>query len=236
MSQIHYPFTQYINHFVKTPIKTIFDIGSRDLEEGIAFSNFYPNAQVYSIEANPEQKEICESKSKLYKNIHFHSTAFSSAVGSIDFYAVINEKVQKLPHETEAPNSNIGGSSIYGHDESYVRSVEKEEGIFRCTEKKYTIPSITFDKFCADNQIKEIDAIWIDCQGADLEIFRSGLEILKNTKIIHTETQYKTMYKNQPLYPEVKSFFESIGFAEVFNRFPKGVWETDLILVNKNIL
>ena len=63
MSQIHYPFTQYINHFVKTPIKTIFDIGSRDLEEGIAFSNFYPNAQVYSIEANPEQKEICESKS-----------------------------------------------------------------------------------------------------------------------------------------------------------------------------
>ena len=44
------------------------------------------------------------------------------------------------------------------------------------------------------------------------------------------------MYKNQPLYPEVKNFFEEIGFVEVFNRFSNGPWETDLILVNKNIL
>lgn len=236
MSQIHYPFTEYINHYIKTPIKTIFDIGSRDLEEGIQFSKFYPDAQVYSIEANPEQKKICENRVKLYKNIYFHSIAFSSVVGNIDFYAVVNEELQKLPHETKAPDANIGGSSIYGHDDSYIKSVEKEDGIFRCSEKKYTIPSTTFDKFCIENRIKEIDAIWIDCQGADLEIFKSGLEILKNTKIIHTEVQYKTMYKNQPLYSDAKSFFESIGFIEVFNRFPKGEWETDLILVNKNIL
>ena len=34
----------------------------------------------------------------------------------------------------------------------------------------------------------------------------------------------------------VKNFFEEIGFVEVFNRFSNGPWETDLILVNKNIL
>lgn len=236
MSQIHYPFTKYINSLVKTPIKTIFDIGSRDLEEGIQFSEFYPNAQVYCIEANPEQKEICETKAQAYKNINFYNIAFSSIVGDIDFYAVINEKLKKLPHEVEAPGANIGASSIYGHDESYIKSVEKEDGAFRCTEKKYTISSVTLDKFCADNKINEIDAIWIDCQGSELEIFKSGLEILKNTKIIHTETQYKTVYKNQALYPEIKSFFESIGFTVVFNRYPEGPWETDLILVNKNIL
>jgi FkbM family methyltransferase len=235
MSQIHYPFTEYIRNFVKTPIKTIFDIGSRDLEESIEFTKYYPNAQIYAIEANPEQKLMCENKAKLYNNINFYSTAFSSIIGNINFYAVINEG-KKLPHEIEAPDANIGASSLYSHDESYIKSVEQEDGIFRCTEKKYIIPSITFDKFCINNNINEIDAIWIDCQGSELEIFKNGLNILKNTKIIHTETQYKTMYKNQPLYPEVKNFFEEIGFVEVFNRFPNGPWETDLILVNKNIL
>ena len=236
MSQIHYPFTQYINHFVKTPIKTIFDIGSRDLDESIAFSAAYPDAQIYAIEANPEQKEECANKALNYKNINFYHTALSSVVGEIDFYAVIKEELKKLAHEQHPPGANIGASSIYGHDDSYVKSVIQSDGMFRCTEKKYKIPSTTFDKFCIDKGIKEIDAIWKDTQGSELEIYNSGIEIIKNTKIIHTETQYRKIYKGQPLISDTREFFNKIGFIEVFNRFPKGDWETDLILVNKKYL
>ena len=234
--QITNPFTNYINSYVKKPIEIIFDIGSRDLDQSIEFNHIYPNAKIYAIEPNPSQKEECKNKAKNYPNILFFPIAFSKSNAPIDFYEVVKEEVQKLPHETHAPSANIGASSIYGHDQSYVNSVIKEDGLFRCTERKHTVESQTLDSFCKAQNINSIDVIWIDTQGSELEIFSSGLEILKNTRIIHTETQYKTMYKNQPLYPEVKNFFEEICFVEVFNRFSNGPLETDLILVNKNIL
>lgn len=233
--QIQRPLTSYIGKYLNKPVEIVFDIGSRDLDQSIEFTSVYPNAKIFAIEANPEQKQECETKSKNYKNIDFTHTALSSVNGNIDFYAVIKEKLQKLSFESEAPEANIGASSIYGHDQSYIDSVVEEQGLFRCTERKYSIPSTTLDNFCLSKKIDFIDVIWIDTQGSELEIFKSGLNILRKTKIIHTETQYKKMYKNQPLYPEVKEFFENNGFEIVFNRFPNGKWETDLILVNKNI-
>lgn len=233
--QITNPFTSYISQYIKKPIEVIFDIGSRDLDQSIEFNCIYPNAKVFAIEGNPEQEEECKRKAANYKNIDFTFTAFSNKNGFIDFYAVIKEDLKKLPHEIAPPQANIGASSIYSHDESYINAVIQEDGLFRCTEKKYSVPSVTLDDFCLNKNITFIDVIWIDTQGSELEIFKSGLNILKNTKIIHTEVQYRTMYKNQPLYPEVKKFFEDIGFEIIFNRFPNGPWETDLILVNKNI-
>jgi len=234
--QITNPFTNYIDSYIKKPIETIFDIGSRDLDQSIEFNHIYPNAKIYAIEPNPSQKEECQNKAKNYPNISFFPIAFSKSNAPIDFYEVIKEELQKLPHETHAPGANIGASSIYGHDQSYIDSVIKEDGLFRCTERKHIVESQTLDNFCKSQNINSIDVIWIDTQGSELEIFNSGLEILKNTRIIHTETQFKKIYKNQPLYDDVKNFFESNGFKIVYDRYSNGPWETDLILVNERFI
>ena len=60
----------------------------------------------------------------------------------------------------------------------------------------------------------------MDTQGSELEIIKSSPNTFSKTKIIHIESEFRTIYQDQPLYPEVKAYLESIGFKEIYNRQP----------------
>ena len=44
----------------------------------------------------------------------------------------------------------------------------------------------------------------IDIQGAELLIFKSGLEKLKKAVVIQTEISFMTLYKDQPAWDEIE--------------------------------
>ena len=61
-----------------------------------------------------------------------------------------------------------------------------------------TVKSITLDKFCEDKNIKLIDFIWADVQGAEENLILGGLKTL-NTKVRYLYTEYsnKEYYEGQ---------------------------------------
>lgn len=61
-------------------------------------------------------------------------------------------------------------------------------------------------------EIDKIDFLKIDVQGAELEIFKSGLKHLKNTVAIQTEISFISLYEAQPTFGEVDIYLRSIGF------------------------
>jgi len=61
-------------------------------------------------------------------------------------------------------------------------------------------------------EIENIDFLKIDIQGGELEVFRHGVERLKDCLVIQTETEFLPMYKDQPLFSEVEQFLRSQGF------------------------
>jgi FkbM family methyltransferase len=61
------------------------------------------------------------------------------------------------------------------------------------------------------------DLIKIDVQGAELMVFQNATERLKAASVIHTEVEFLSMYRDQPLYGEVDLFLRSHGF--VLHRF-----------------
>lgn len=83
-------------------------------------------------------------------------------------------------------------------------------------------------------EIKDIDYLKIDIQGAELEVFRNGVDRLRDCLVIQTEVEFLPMYKEQPLFSEVEMFLRSQGF--VFHRFVE--WQNRIVrpmLLDKNI-
>ncbi len=52
----------------------------------------------------------------------------------------------------------------------------------------------------------------LDTQGFELPILKGASNVLKNVLCIQLETQFKPMYKNQALFPEIKNYLEENGF------------------------
>jgi len=66
-------------------------------------------------------------------------------------------------------------------------------------------------------EIKDIDLLKIDIQGAELDAFNGATNLLKQTVAIHTEVEFVPLYKKQPLFSDVDKKLRSCGF--LFHRF-----------------
>ena len=73
-------------------------------------------------------------------------------------------------------------------------------------------------------EVKKNDYLKIYIQGGELEVFRNGVNKLRNSLIIHTEVEFLPMYKGQPLFSEVEMFLRNMAFE--FHRFSPLVSKT----------
>lgn len=61
-------------------------------------------------------------------------------------------------------------------------------------------------------QIKNIDYIKIDVQGAELDVMRGGRRTLRGAALIETEVEFTHLYRGQPLFADVDAEMRSQGF------------------------
>ncbi len=81
-------------------------------------------------------------------------------------------------------------------------------------EERVSIPTVRLDDI---NEITIVDYLKIDIQGAELEVFRNGINRLKDCLVIHTEVNFLPMYEGQPLFSEVELYLRELGF--IFHKF-----------------
>jgi len=74
------------------------------------------------------------------------------------------------------------------------------------------VETITLDEWAQKYSIRKVDLLWLDLQGMELNVLKSGLEILKNVRVLYTEVSLVETYKNAPLYPEFKQWLADKGF------------------------
>jgi len=61
-------------------------------------------------------------------------------------------------------------------------------------------------------EIKDVDYIKIDIQGAELQAFRGAERLLSGTTVIHTEVEFIEMYEGQPMFSDVDLYLRARGF------------------------
>ena len=80
--------------------------------------------------------------------------------------------------------------------------------------ERLTIPTVRLDDV---KEITNIDILKIDIQGGELEVFRNGINRLRECLVVHTEVEFLPMYEQQPLFSDVDIFLRGLGFT--FHRF-----------------
>ena len=144
----------------------------------------------------------------------------------VDSDALETLNKNKGPNETYVPNAVYDGEE---HELKVCNArgmtsfLEPNTELLAClhgfpewgtVEQRISVPTVRLDDV---EEIESIDFLKIDIQGAELEVFRNGMNKLKDCLVIHTEVEFLPMYEGQPLFSEVELFLRDHGFT--FHRF-----------------
>ena len=194
-------FNSYLTQtFKNKEVEVIFDVGACHALESVELSKKYPNAKVYTFEANPVSYDVCLENTEGYDSITVINEAVNDYDGFCKFYPMDKEKTI-----TTWEDGNQGASSLYRANGQY-------DFIEKYVQYEIEVPCTRLDTFCERNGIDKIDIIWMDLQGAELKALQSLGSLLDTVQIIHTELEMNPMYEGQCLFSDVNEYLTNNGF------------------------
>jgi FkbM family methyltransferase len=185
---------------------TIFEIGACEGEDRIRYARIFPNANIYTFEALPNNIAHIKRNINKYeiKNVSVHNVALSFEIGSADFY-VSNGR----------PENAVESDWDYGNKSSSLLPPDKHTDLasFIKFNEKITVPTDTLQNFCKNNSIKSIDFIHMDVQGAELMVLQGAEDFIASVKAIWLEVSQIQAYKDQPLVDDINKFMNENNFV-----------------------
>ena len=214
--ELPYQNHESVLNFVKNLLPenvNILEAGGFDGTDTLSMKKFWPNSTVYVFEPVYENYQIILNKISGYKNIFAYPFAIN-----------IDYKYIEMLMSVNSINSNIEGASTILEIGEYMH----DYGLDFST--KIIVPSIPLDVWKKNYKINPIDFIWFDLQGAELIALKSGINLLKDVKVVYCELNFSEIFKNQVFFDELNSFMENNGFKLIASDFP-----LELINLNKNV-
>ena len=78
----------------------------------------------------------------------------------------------------------------------------------------------SLDSLIESQQLEAIDLLWLDLQGAELDVMRGSIKSLSIVNLIHLEVNRRAFYKFGATFPEVDKFLKTAGFELLKLRMP----------------
>lgn len=201
-------YFDFLDRIDDSKIRTIFELGSRDLQDAIKLSAYFDNSTVYAFECNPDCLEVCQKAfsdvdEKTKKRLYLIDKAVSSTDGQVCFY----------PFDLQLYD-NMGASSMLEIDFSN-RHPSDDDYNRQNPQKEIKVDGIRLDTFLKNYNLSNIDLLCMDLQGYELQALQSLGKHLTNVKYIITECSIKSTYKNGVSFQELKTYLECFGFHYV---------------------
>lgn len=88
---------------------------------------------------------------------------------------------------------------------------------------------------------RDVDAVKLDVQGAELEVLAGASETLRQCKVVQVEVSFRRVYEKAPLAHEIISFFATQGFriydiASFYKRHDRALLQGDMFFVRDDSL
>jgi|18_taG_2_1085343.scaffolds.fasta_scaffold00973_9 FkbM family methyltransferase len=179
-------YPSFLKHINVEDINIILELGAKDGMYTNRINEVYKPKFIYSIDANPESAQEIKKNQKKLDNVEHTAMALGPTRGNVPFYI----------------HPNGGSHSFYKHPEDPTREI--------------IVPCITLDTFCGIKNIKNIDLICADVEGAEPSIFKDQ-KILETTKYIITEVKFEEHFwgKDYPGIDELTDSLRPYGFHMV---------------------
>ena len=186
----------------------IFDIGACEGEDSIRYARLFPNSRIFTFEPLPENQSLVQKNFLRYgiQNASLEAYALCDRNGESDFFV----SSCKPPHLWEGEEWNYGNKSSSLLKPEPNASVDWLE-----FKKKITVRCRKMVSFCDENQIKQINFIHLDVQGAELLVLKGASNLLCKIDCIWMEVGEKPEYRGQALRAEVDKYMQENGFCLV---------------------
>jgi FkbM family methyltransferase len=188
----------------------IFDIGACEGESSIRYAKFFPAATIYAIEPLPKNFEWVQEHIRKYdtSQVKAFQTCFSNSVGEVPFYVSSGK-----PPAVEIENWDFGNKS------SSLLAPNQIKATHQWMEFKEVIKvqTTTLDLFCEQHQIRHIDFIHMDVQGAELMVLEGGSKMLPTIQMIWLEVEAIELYKGQPVKTKIEQFMQQQGYVKLID-------------------
>lgn len=227
-------YHDFLSKIDSNRIKTIFELGSRDLMDAIKLLDNFTESKIYSFECNPDclvecNKNILSLDEDKKNRLFLIDKAVSINNGEITFY----------PFDLLQYN-NMGASSILKIDFS-LRDKNDPQYNLKNPQKEIIVDGIRLDTFIDENYIENIDLLCIDLQGYELNAIKSLGDHLHKVKYIITECSIMSTYTDGATFSELNDYLTKYNFKYISsnkfkNNFPdltlSGFSEFDALFIN----
>lgn len=202
-----------ITELINKSNPTIFDIGCNDGAHTLMFYNMFPRASIYAFEPDPRAVEKFKQK---------------NIPGVILFEGVVSD----IDSVVEFHQCNIGT----GWDKS--GSILKPKTLLESHnwltwDRDIVVASTTLDNFIWMFNIKHIDFIWADVQGAEEKMILGGMNTFTKTDYLFTEYSIGELYEGATSKERILELLPNFDLVELINTNEYG---GDMLLKNKGIV
>lgn len=194
----------FLENISKHNIKTIVELGSRDLIDACALQKYY-GAQVYSFECNPDCLNACE------KNFQTFEPDVKNKICLIRNAVSLTDDIVKFYPFDLNQYDNMGASSMLKIDFNQ-RSTDDPDYGRMCPQKEIIVNGIRADTFMSKYQLSTVDLLCIDLQGYELNALKSFGDRLYDVKNIITECSIQSTYVGGATFIEVLEYLSQFGF------------------------
>jgi FkbM family methyltransferase len=87
-------------------------------------------------------------------------------------------------------------------------------------DEQIAVEVTTLDDWAREHDVPSIDLLWLDLQGAELDLLKGSPGCMATVAVIHTEVMATEQYEGVPLYPEMLAWMEQRGFGVAVEKRP----------------
>lgn len=176
----------------------VIEAGCFDGTDTINLANIFNKGHIYGFEPVSGIFKVLKNRVQNINNVSVFNYALDGECGEKDIYI-------------SSGMSNQSSSLLKPKDHLEVFPDCK----FLTIEKTKTI---TIDEFVKQQNISKIDFMWIDLQGAEMQVLLQAKSILPTVKAIYSEYSLTEFYEGLTLYDDFKVFMKNNSFEEVYNQ------------------
>jgi FkbM family methyltransferase len=178
------------------------DAGAHNGADSVEFARLFAGVTIHAFEPVPEVYTMLVANTRRWPQIHCYPLALSN-----------RNELQMLHLSGGASDASSSLLEAKMHFDDHPDVTFDTQCLVHCQ---------TLDTWVRSSAVGEVDFMWLDLQGFELEALRAGEAVLRGVRAIHTEVSVRETYTGAALYPDLKYWLESRGFVVDVEAIPRG--------------